>query len=101
MTAAKCMPPPHPGTILVKHFIDPIEGLTPYRVAGECKISRGHFYGITRGERSITAPVALRLARYFGTSPQFWMNLQTLYDLQLAQIHEGKRVEHDVNPLAA
>ena len=93
--------PPHPGTILVKHFIAPAGGLTPYRVAGDCKIPRSHFYGITRGERAITAPVALRLGRYFGTSPQFWLNLQALYELQLAEIELGDRITRDVKPLTA
>lgn len=93
--------PPHPGHILLKHFIEPIKGLSSYRVAEDCHIPRGHFYGIVRGERGITAPVALRLGRYFGTSSQFWLNLQSLYELQCAEIAEGKQIEKEVRPLAA
>ena len=101
MAQSKRSLPPHPGDILVNHFIAPVPNLTAYRVAQDCKISRGHFYGITRRERAITATVALRLGRYFGTSAQFWLNLQALYELQLAEIEDGKRIERDVKPLAA
>ena len=101
MARSKRSLPPHPGAILLNHFIAPVKHLTAYRVAEDCKIPRGHFYGITRGERSVTASVALRLGRYFATSPQFWLNLQALYELQLAEIEEGERVERDVKPLAA
>ena len=101
MATAKRIPPPHPGVILVNHFIAPMNGLTAYRVAENCKIPRSHFYGITRGERAITAPIALRLGRYFGTSPQFWLNLQGLYELQLAEIEQGDRIARDVKPMAA
>ena len=101
MATAKPTPPPHPGAILGNHFIAPVDSLTAYRVAEDCKIPRSHFYGITRGERAISAPIALRLGRYFGTSPQFWLNLQALYELQLAEIEQGERVARDVKPLAA
>jgi len=101
MATVKRSAPSHPGTILAKHFIAAVDGLTAYRVAEDCKIPRSHFYGITRGERAITAPVALRLGRYFGTSPQFWLNLQGLYELQLAEIELGDSIARDVKPLAA
>jgi antitoxin HigA-1 len=71
----------HPGEILRTEFLEPL-GITAYRLSKEL-----HFpgiYEIVRGERAISADVALRLGKYFGMTPQFWMNLQTDYDLRLA-----------------
>jgi addiction module HigA family antidote len=56
---------------------------------------------IVRGERGISADTALRLARCFRTSPEFWLNLQALYDLRLAQQKAGRKIEHEVSPLRA
>jgi antitoxin HigA-1 len=71
----------HPGGILRTEFLEPM-GITAYRLAKELRFPG--IYEILREERAISADVALRLAKYFGMTPQFWMNLQTDYDLRLA-----------------
>jgi addiction module HigA family antidote len=70
----------HPGEILREDFMEPLN-LTPYRIAKACGIPRTRIERITREETGITADSALRLARLFGTSPEFWANLQSRYDL--------------------
>jgi antitoxin HigA-1 len=74
----------HPGEILREEFMKPI-GLTSYRLAKELHLRVPRVNEIVREERSISADTALRLARYFGTSAQVWMNLQAEYDLRMAQ----------------
>jgi antitoxin HigA-1 len=76
--------PVHPGEILLEEFIKP-HGLTAGRVAGRMQISRPRIEKLVRGQTSITADTALRLERLFGPSAQFWMNLQTRYDLEMAK----------------
>jgi len=78
------MPPIHPGETLREDFLKPL-GLTANRLATELFVPVTRVNDLVRGRRSITADTALRLARYFGTTPQFWMNLQSNYDLELAQ----------------
>lgn len=75
--------PVHPGEILREEFLEPL-GLTPHAVAKACRIPRPRIERLARGEASVTADTALRLGRYFGTGPEFWMNLQTLHDLSMA-----------------
>jgi addiction module HigA family antidote len=70
----------HPGEILREDFMEPLN-LTPYRVAKACGIPRTRIERISREETGITADTALRLARLLGTSPEFWANLQSRYDL--------------------
>jgi antitoxin HigA-1 len=72
----------HPGEILKTEFMDPI-GITAYRLAKDLDFPG--IYETIRGERAISAETALRLGKYFGLPPQFWMNLQIDYDLRLAQ----------------
>ncbi|MGH9524566.1 MAG: HigA family addiction module antitoxin [Terriglobales bacterium] len=74
----------HPGEILREEFMKPM-GLSSYRLAKELRLAIPRINEIVREERSVTADTALRLARYFGTSAQVWMNLQTEYDLRQAQ----------------
>lgn len=74
----------HPGEILREEFMKPM-GLSSYRLAKELRLAVPRVNEIVREERSVTADTALRLARYFGTSPQVWMNLQAEYDLRHAQ----------------
>jgi len=81
---AKKLPPVHPGEILREEFLVPMQ-LTPYAVAQACDVPRTRIERLTREETPVTADTALRLARYFGTSAEFWMNLQTQYDLERAQ----------------
>ena len=78
----------HPGEVLREEFMKPL-GLSSYRLAKELHIPIPRVNEIVREHRSITADTALRLARFFGTSPQVWMNLQTEYDLRQAQKKVG------------
>jgi len=76
--------PVHPGEILAEEFLTPL-GISAYRLAKEVGISEPRAYALARGARGITADTALRFARFFGTSPEFWMNLQSHYDLEMAR----------------
>lgn len=73
----------HPGEMLREEFMAPI-GLTAYRLAKELKLPAPRINDIVREKRGLSADTALRLARYFGNSPEFWMNMQARYDLLLA-----------------
>ena len=73
-------PPVHPGEILSEEFLNPL-GLAPYTVARDCLVPRTRIERLARCETPVTADTALRLGRYFDTGPEFWMNLQTMYDL--------------------
>jgi addiction module HigA family antidote len=90
-TKAKTMPPIHPGETLREDFLKPL-GLTANRLASELFVPVTRVNDIVRGRRAITADTALRLARYFGTTPQFWINLQSNYDLELAQDARGSEI---------
>lgn len=81
---AKRLPPIHPGEILREEFLAPMK-LTPYSVARSCGVPRTRIERLAREETPVTADTALRLSRYFGTTPQFWMNLQAQYDLEHAE----------------
>lgn len=76
--------PIHPGEVLLEEFLTPL-GITPYRLAKSVGISGPRAYDLARGERNITADTALRLSAFFGTTPEFWMNLQSHYDLERAR----------------
>lgn len=94
MTTTK-MTPVHPGEILQEEFLEPM-GLSQYRVAKEISVPPRRINEIVHGKRSITADTALRLARYFGTSERFWLNLQARYDLEIEKDRLGKRLEKEV-----
>ena len=81
---AKRLPPVHPGDVLREEFLLPMK-LTPYALAQACGVPRTRIERLAREETPVTADTALRLARYFGTTPEFWMNLQTACDLYDAQ----------------
>lgn len=100
-TRPKTLAPVSPGEILAEHFIAGHRGLSAYRVALDMGLRPPVVYELISGKRSITAPLALRLGRYFGTTPQFWIDLQSHYDLELAERALGKRVRKEVKPLAA
>ena len=87
----KTMPPIHPGETLREDFLKPL-GLTVNRLAIELQVPVTRVNDIARGKRAISADTALRLARYFGTTPQFWMNLQGNYDLDLVQDKRGMEI---------
>ena len=78
------LPPVHPGTVLLKDFIKPL-GLSQYRVAKDLGVPTLRINQIVRGQRSVSADTALRLARYFGTSANVWSRLQARYDLAVAE----------------
>ncbi len=79
--ARSAHPPIHPGEVLLEEFLEPME-LSQYRVAKDISVPARRINEIVHGKRGISADTALRLARYFGTTERFWMNLQTHYDLE-------------------
>jgi len=84
--------PVHPGEILHEEFLKPL-GVSQYRLATDTGVPPRRFNEIVLGKRGITADTALRLGRYFGTSPQFWMNLQARYDLETQKDLIGDKLE--------
>lgn len=90
----------HPGAILLKDFIEPM-GISRYRVAKNINVPQRRIDLICRGEAAVSAEMALRLGRLFGTTPEFWFNLQAQYDLEVAERVAGKRIAKAVIPLAA
>src|SRR5437899_3616392 len=88
-------PPVHPGEILLEEFLSPL-GVSQYRLAKETSVPPRRLNEIVRGARSISADTALRLARYFGTSERFWLNLQARYDLEVAKDRLGDRLKREV-----
>ena len=87
--------PVHPGEILFEEFLGPL-GLTQYRLAKSLSVPPRRINEIVHGTRAITADTALRLARFFGTSERFWLNLQTAYDLELERDRLEGRLEREV-----
>jgi addiction module HigA family antidote len=96
---ARKLPPVHPGEILLEEFLRPL-GLSQYRLAKGMSVPARRINQIVRGSRAITADTALRLARYFGTSERFWLNLQARYDLETEKDRLGKRLQQEVRVLA-
>jgi len=94
MKSAK-LAPVHPGEILLEDFLEPM-GITQYRLATDISVSPRRINEIVHCMRSISADTALRLARYFGMSPRFWLNLQTRYDLEIEEDRLGDRLTREV-----
>ena len=94
------IPPPHPGETIREDYLIPLN-MSVNQLAKALGIGAARVNEIVRGERGITADTALRLARYFDTSAEFWLNLQTLYDLRLAQQEKGRRIAREVKPRPA
>ena len=92
------LPPIHPGQALLEDFMKPL-GLSQYRVAKDIGVPTLRISQIVRGQRSITADTALRLARYFGTSAAVWLRLQARYDLEVAEAKMAKRISREVKVL--
>jgi addiction module HigA family antidote len=92
--AGTILGPVPPGEILKEEFLDRF-GLSSYALAKELNVPTNRITGIVNGERAITAET-LRLSRYFGTTPDFWMNLQTHYDLEVTSRKEAARIEKEV-----
>jgi addiction module HigA family antidote len=92
------MAPIHPGEILLEEFLNPM-GISQYRLAKETSMPPRRINEIVQGKRSISANTALRLARYFGTTDRFWLNLQARYDLEIEKDRLGTRLLKEVEVL--
>ncbi|HEX3973451.1 MAG TPA: HigA family addiction module antitoxin [Stellaceae bacterium] len=90
----------HPGEVLQEEFLTPF-GMTANALAIALRVPANRIGAIIRGERAVTADTAMRLARYFNTSAEFWLNLQTMHDLSKAVTELGREIERDVRPRAA
>ncbi len=100
VAAGKKLPLIHPGEILRDDFLEPMK-ISVYTLARAVKVPRSRVNDIVLGRRGITVDTAFRLARYFGTSPEFWINLQARYDLDEADRKIRRRIEREVRPRAA
>ncbi len=96
----KKLPPIHPGEILMEEFLAPM-GISQYRLAKDMSVPPRRINEIVHGKRSITADTALRLGRFFSMSPQFWLNLQTRYDLEVTEDLLEDRLDEEVHALQA
>ncbi|MFZ3116389.1 MAG: HigA family addiction module antitoxin [Syntrophales bacterium] len=93
-------PPVHPGEILLEEFLKPM-GISQYRLAERIRVPARRINEIVLEKRGITADTALRLSRFFGNSAQFWMNLQTRYELESARDLSATSIDREVRPHAA
>jgi addiction module HigA family antidote len=100
MTSMRDLPPIHPGEQLREEFMQPL-GLTAYRLAKDLGVPVTRIQAIVTERRSITGDTALRLARYFDTTPEFWLNMQRDYELERAIEALGGRLEAEVKRRAA
>ena len=100
VASGRRLPLVHPGEILRDEFLTPME-ISVYRLAQAIKVSRPRLNDIVLGRRGITTDTALRLGRYFGMTPEFWINLQTRYDLDVAERTTRRQIEREVEPHAA
>jgi len=89
------MRPIHPGEILREEFLAPLK-MSAHALSVELKVAAPRINDIVRERRAVSADTALRLARYFGTTPDFWLNLQTAYELKIAQKELGRAIEAEV-----
>ena len=93
------MPPVHPGEILLEEFLEPLR-VSQYQLAKGLSVPPRRINEIVHGQRRVSADTALRLARYFGTSERFWMNLQARYDLEVEKDRLGDSLD-EIQPLSA
>jgi addiction module HigA family antidote len=100
MMAKKLMDPIHPGEILMEEFLEPL-GVSQYRLAKDISVPPRRINEIVHGKRSITADTALRLARFFGTTERFWLNLQVRYDLEVEKDRLEDVLDRDVTVFQA
>ena len=100
VTTGKRILPVHPGEILRDDFLKPM-GPSVYALAKAIKVTRSRVNGIVLGRGAITAKTALRFARYFGTTPEFWINLQAHYNLEMERVAKQARIEAEIKPHAA
>lgn len=92
--------PVHPGEILKHEFLDELN-LSAYALAKVLRVPTNRITGIINGERAVTADTALRLAQYFDTTPEFWLNLQTHYDLTVTRQRIARHIEREVPRMTA
>ena len=92
----KKMAPIHPGEILIEEFLSPM-AISQYKLAKDISVAPRRINEIVHGLRAVSADTALRLGRYFGISPQFWLNLQSHYDLAMAEDRIGDRLAEEVH----
>lgn len=92
----KKMTPIHPGEILAEEFLNPME-ISQYKLAKDISVAPRRINEIVHGKRAVSADTALRLGRYFSISPQFWLNLQSHYDLAMAEDRIGSRLTEEVH----
>jgi addiction module HigA family antidote len=97
--ATEKLPPIHPGDVLADSLRE--AGISATSAAIAMGLPPSTLTRIMKGQRNVTAPIALRIARYFGTSPDIWIRIQIAYDLEIAKDREGARIEREVRPLAA
>ncbi len=90
----------HPGEILREEFLAPL-GMSAHALSLALRVPANRIGAILKGERSVTAETALRLSRFFGSTPEFWMNLQAMYDLTKAKVEFGDTVAREVSPRRA
>lgn len=95
---AATMPRIHPGEILLEEFLNPL-GVSQYRLAKDISVPPRRINEIVHGKRAVTLDTALRLARFFGTTSQFWLNLQSRYELELERDRLGERLQDEVRVL--
>jgi len=95
---SKQLPPIHPGEILMEEFLEPMK-ISQYRLAKDISVSPRRINEIVHGKRAITADTALRLGRFFGMAPQFWLNLQTRFDLETTEDLLANRLDNEVRAL--
>jgi addiction module HigA family antidote len=100
MTKTKRLEPIPPGEILAEEFMKP-NGISQNRLSLDIDVNPARINDIVHGRSAITAPLALRLGKYFSTTPELWMNLQTSYQLRLARSGDWPRIERRVRVLAA
>ena len=94
----RIFPPVHPGEVLREEWLMPL-GINANKLAGALGVDRQKVYDIVNGKRGVSAEMALRLARWSGMRPRFWLGLQEHYDLAIVQMEDGERIEKEVRPL--
>jgi addiction module HigA family antidote len=92
------LPPVHPGEVLLEDFMKPL-GLSQYRLSKDIGVTPIRISQIVRGQRAISADTAMRLARYFGTSPEVWLRMQVRYNLEVAEREKGEQIKREVKAL--
>lgn len=98
--AVKLRPPGHPGIVLKMDLLDPL-GMSINRLAKDLRVPANRLSQIVQGKRGITADTSLRLARYFGFTPEYWLNMQTHYDLEIIRRQSIRRIEREIKPREA